>query len=128
MDSSIPKRVQKVRKTLNITQEKFGEILGVTRATISKIESGERSLTERMAKSIAREFNVDYLWLTEGGSDDNMFTGMPETIIDVVVNEYRLTDVEKQFLKVYLELPKSERNVIMRFFKSISENTKKDSG
>ena len=56
MDSSIPKRVQKVRKTLNINQEKFGEILGVTRATISKIESGERSLTERMAKSIAREF------------------------------------------------------------------------
>ena len=59
-------RLNLLRKTLNISQEEFGKRLGVTGASISRLEKGERNITEQMIKSICREFNVDYIWLTTG--------------------------------------------------------------
>ena len=37
-------RVKEVRKTLNLTLEKFGERIGVTRGSMSNIENGNRNL------------------------------------------------------------------------------------
>lgn len=59
-------RVKDIRKTLNLTLEKFGEHLGVTKVAISNIEKGNRNLTEQMLKSICREFNVNESWLRDG--------------------------------------------------------------
>lgn len=72
-------RIKDVRNSLGLTLEKFGEKLGVTKTAISRLEKGERSLTEQMTKSICREFSVDYMWLTTGEgemfveSDDDFF-------------------------------------------------------
>lgn len=64
-------RVKEVRKSLDLTLDKFGEKLGVQKSAISKIEKGENNLTEQMTKAICREFGVDYIWLTTG--DGEMF-------------------------------------------------------
>ncbi len=72
-------RVKSVRKKRELTLEKFGERLGVTKTAISRIEKGDRSLTEQMFKSICREFGVNEVWLRTGeGGDDNMFTKISE--------------------------------------------------
>lgn len=72
-------RVKSVRKKRELTLEKFGERLGVTKTAISRIEKGDRSLTEQMFKSICREFGVNEVWLRTGeGGDDNMFTKVSE--------------------------------------------------
>lgn len=62
-------RVKKIRKELHLTLDKFGERLGVTKASMSNIENGNRSVTEQMRKAICREFNVDYIWLTTGQNE-----------------------------------------------------------
>lgn len=59
-------RVKEIRKALGLTLEKFGENVGVGKTAISNIEKGNRNLTEQMTKSICREYNVDYMWLTTG--------------------------------------------------------------
>ena len=59
-------RIKEIRKTLGLTLEKFGDKVGVTKQTVSRIENGINNLTEQMTKSICREFNVDYIWLTTG--------------------------------------------------------------
>lgn len=56
-------RVKTIRKSLNLTSEKFGDNLGVTKTAISYIENDKRGLTEQMIKSICREFNVSESWL-----------------------------------------------------------------
>lgn len=72
-------RVKSVRKKKELTLEKFGERLGVTKTAISYVESNKRNLTEQMLKSICREFNVNEVWLRTGeGGDDNMFTKVSE--------------------------------------------------
>lgn len=72
-------RVRQVRKKLDLTMEKFGDRLGVTRTAISNIEAGNRGVTEQMVRSICREFGVNEVWLRTGeGGDDNMFTRLDE--------------------------------------------------
>ncbi len=62
-------RVKEVRTSHGLTLDKFGEKLGVTKQTISRIENGINNLTDQMAKSISREFGVNYEWLTTGKGD-----------------------------------------------------------
>lgn len=59
-------RLNELRKSLKLTLKEFGKRLGVTDAAISRLEKGERKLTEQMVKSICREFNVNEQWLRYG--------------------------------------------------------------
>lgn len=110
-------RVRELRKSLNLTLEKFGKALGVGKTAISRIENNERKLTEQMILSICREFRVDYFWLTEGKGE--MFIETPESIVDEIAEDYDLDDIDKKMLEKYLSLSKEERNVIKNYFKNI---------
>lgn len=59
-------RILAVRKSLGISQDAFGKKLGVTGATISRLESGDRQPTEAIIKLICREFSISYDWLKNG--------------------------------------------------------------
>lgn len=97
-------RVKELRKTLGLTLEKFGSKLGVQKSAISKIEKGENNLTDANIKSICREFNVDYMWLTTGEgemfveSDDDFF----ERIDRIMAGE---NDARKNMIKALLYAP-----------------------
>ena len=85
-------RIKLVRKELNLTLEKFGERIGLKKSSLSQVENGINSVTEQLIKSICREFNVDYLWLTTG--EGEMFNNLPETVLDELALQYGLTDEE----------------------------------
>ncbi len=59
-------RIRELRKSLGLTLEKFGLPLGVGKTAISKIENGDRGITDQMVKSICREYNVNEEWLING--------------------------------------------------------------
>lgn len=109
--------ILELRKKLGLTLEKFGEPLGVTKTAISRIEKEERSMTEQMAKSICREYNVNYLWLTEGKGD--MFTSTPESVVEELAEDFKLDDIDKKIIENYLKLSDSQRAVIKEYIKSI---------
>lgn len=59
-------RVKEIRQSEKLTLEKFGEKMGVSKGAISKIELGNRNVTEQMIKSICREFGYNEEWLRDG--------------------------------------------------------------
>lgn len=63
---TIGERVKKIRTDNNLTLEKFGSRLGVSKVAISKIEHNENALSEQMCRSICREFSVNEQWLRTG--------------------------------------------------------------
>lgn len=81
-------RIRELRKSINLTMEQFGERIGVSKSTISNIENGNRNATEHMVKSICREFNVDYGWLTTGvgemfvDSDEDFLARIDAILVD----------------------------------------------
>ena len=103
-------RVKEIRKALSLTLEKFGAKLGVGKTAISKIEKDERSLTDQMAKAICREFNVSYEWLLSG--DGEMFTDLPQTILDELCQQYGLDDFDRVLMQMYVSLTDDERGLL----------------
>ena len=59
-------RLVLLRNTLKLTGAKFGERIGIKKSTVSGLENGTANLTDRMLKSICREFNVNEEWLRNG--------------------------------------------------------------
>ncbi len=59
-------RLHLIRSTLEMSQTEFGKHLGVSGAAISRLEKGERTITEQSIKAVCREFNVSENWLRTG--------------------------------------------------------------
>ena len=99
-------RLKKIRKNLKLTQDAFGERLGITGSAISKLESGASGITEQLIKSICKEFHVDYVWFTTGKGDDMFFQDDGDNIDlmldDLLADEDELVrNVFKMFKKKY---------------------------
>lgn len=122
MENNQAERVKQLRATLGLSQEAFGQKLGVTKTAISRIEKAERSLTEQMAKAMCREFNVNYPWLIEGLGD--MFSDLPETLLDEVAEEYKLDELDTLLVKRYMQLSEDKRKVIKDYLLSVFVNEK----
>lgn len=103
-------RVRQIRKALDLTLEKFGERLGVGKTAFSKIEKGERSLTDQMALAICREYNVNYDYLIYG--DGEMFDNLPETIMDELCAQYDLDGLDRALIDIYITLPVDFRKTV----------------
>lgn len=124
---TINERVRQVRKDLGLSQEAFGERLGITKSAVSKIEKSENSVTDTMARLICSEFKVDPFWLETGIGDDK-FTAIPETIIDSLVDEYKLDDYDRFIIEAYVEAPPEQQKAIKDFLLTLAEKAKKKSG
>lgn len=108
-------RLKTLRNTLGINQSVFSNKIGVTRSAISRLESGDINFTEQMIISICREFNVNRAWLVEGIGD--MFTNLPETILDELALQFDLSDEELELVSNFCNLPKEHRIVILNLLK-----------
>lgn len=110
-------RVNEVRKSLNMTLESFGKKLGVGKTAISKIEKGERGLTDQMATSICRTYHVNYDYLMYG--DGEMFDDLPQTIVDELCMQFDLNDFDKALVEMYVSLPAGSRERIKEYMKQL---------
>lgn len=118
-------RIRNIRKKLNLTLEKFGGKLGVGKTAISNIEKGKRNLTEQMALSICREYNVNYDYLMDG--EGEMFDDLPQTVLDELCAQYDLDDLDKSLVEMYLEMPEQVRDYLKQDIRKrfLKEDTKK---
>lgn len=108
-------RIKKLRNALDLTMEKFGAQLGVKRNTVSQWESGTNSVTDQVIKSICREFNVDYIWLTTG--EGEMFRQIdPDDEVAMYVSEV-IDEKDNPFFSIILET--------MRTYKQLNPENQK---
>lgn len=77
-------RIKQLRQSLGLTQDEFGSRLGITKASISKIENGANSASEQTLRSMVREFGASYLWLTTGAG--SMFENGEEAAVHVMID------------------------------------------
>ena len=106
-------RIKELRKYLGLTMDKFGERLGVQKTAISKIESGNRSVTDQMRRSICREFNVSEEWLTDG-SGEMIKRGYSEEIT-ALAQAYGLDEADQAVIVEYARLSPEERRVVKEY-------------
>lgn len=120
MEETIGQRINVVRKKLNLTLEKFGEKIGISKVSVRAIEKGINNPSEQTIKLICSVYNVDYVWLTQGVGED-IFISIPESKIDQIMEDYGLTEKERPLVRGYLEAPEEVRQQVADYLNSIVE-------
>lgn len=76
-------RIKELRKAMNLSQEKFGELLGITKSGVSDIESGRRNVTNQHIIMLS-EKGVNQEWL-KTGKGDMFVSGIKDKQISVML-------------------------------------------
>lgn len=62
-------RIKEVRKAVGLTQEKFGEKVGMKKSSISTTETGSNAVSNQLRTAVCREFHVNEEWLRTGNGE-----------------------------------------------------------
>lgn len=87
----ISNKILELRKKANLSQEKLSELLGVSRQTISKWETGETSPDLKQAASLSKIFNVSL--------DELVDNNIKEIVVEKVSNTEKLAGIIIKILK-----------------------------
>lgn len=102
MYTHIKERIKLIRKNSGLSQEAFGKRLSITKASVSRIESGINNPSEQTIKLICQEFNINEDWLRTGaGGSENMY--IPEDMI-YTYNIGKLSNEKNEFKKFCINL------------------------
>jgi len=104
-------RIRELRKHLGLTLDKFGERLGVTKTAISRLEKGERNVTDQMVRAICREFGVREKWLRDGVAP--MLE--EDESLEALLGQSEITDRDRSLVKAFLRLDIRARAEVIRF-------------
>lgn len=121
MSDEIGTRVKKVRLRKGISQEQFGEIIGIKKAAVSKIENGENSLSTGNLLAICRQFNVNKEWLINGNGE--MFTlkskedEIRNFFENAISSDSDIARIQRKFISTLVLLDEEEWIVLDRFMK-----------
>ena len=86
------KKLQSLRKELNISQEQLAEQLNVTRQTISKWELEETTPDIKQAKKLSEIFKVSL--------DELLDTNIRDTVVEKVSNTEKMASIGIKIIKV----------------------------
>lgn len=123
-------RIKLLRKKLELTQEKFGEKIGLKKNSISQIENGVNSLTEQLLLSICREFNVREEWLRNGTGE--IFNPVPEEdevalyVGELLQPDNPFSELIVEIMRTYSQLDARSQDVLKEFSNKLMNNLKKE--
>ena len=103
-------RLKKIRKTLQLSQRDFGGKMGITAPAISRLESGENAITERMILLVCKEYHVNEIWLRTGAGE--MFAREDDDEISRLASEMHLDAFAIRALRAYQKLTPAHREVL----------------
>ena len=123
-------RLKRLRKNiLGMSQEEFGNKIGLSKSNISNIEIGRVDFTDRNINSVCDTFNVNKEWLRSGiGGDDNIF--IKATPYEIAYNRFgyimeNSPPSKKAALSMLLEVlysvPDDKWDMIMNQFEEIKK-------
>ena len=107
-------RIKKLRKELDLTQQKFGAAISVKGNTVAQWESGRNDPPDSSITFICREFNVNEDWLRNGVGE--MFIDPATFSLDEYAQANKLNKTEISIIRGFMELDPTTRQAIYNIF------------
>lgn len=110
-------RIKEIRKKLKLSQDEFGKRLSITKASISRLESGENNPSAQTIKLICSEFHINEEWLRTGKgemkekipSEDEYFKAATQIgrskdklAMQAIIEYWKLDEESKKVFRDYL--------------------------
>ena len=105
-------RIKALRKQLNISQEVFGRRIGITGASVSRLESGENEPSPQTIIFICKEFDVSEDWLRNGVGE--MFKASSSEA-ERLVKKYQFPDIVGKLLTVYKGMNDAQKEAVLEY-------------
>lgn len=115
-------RVRKLRKKLKLTQEAFGNSIGMSKSNVCNIESGLVSLREGNIDLICEKYHVNQNWLLNG--EGEMFVELSEDDeLGILIGEFLAEDdpYKKKIIKTMLSLKDEDWMLIQRLMQKFKD-------
>ena len=110
----IHERLRQLRKQLGLTTRAFGESIGLSNTTITNIERGRRSITERTIRDICRVHDVNQDWLIKG-------TG---PVFLAGLEQLNINEDVMALVRQYAQLNKEDKELIRGVLNALCEKTR----
>ena len=112
MINGIDERIRAIRKDKGLTMQAFGESIGMSKASISGIESGKNGPSEQTIRLICSVYKVDYFWLKEGKG--SMYLDDTDNLVDEIAIEQNLDPDTTRTLKRLLRLSPDSQKIVLK--------------
>lgn len=117
------KRIKKLRKTLDLTQQEFASRIGSVQNTITGYETGRRTPSNQVISLICKTFNVSETWLRTG--EGEMFVPESNETLGALIQERGLSNREYILVERFLELRPEIRDGILEYCTKVAEDLKR---
>lgn len=114
--------MRELRKSLKLTQQEFGNKIGLSKASIGNIENGIINLTDRNVSLICSTYNVNENWLRNG--EGEMFNQMSEDEeFAYMIGALLVDDQEdkRKFIRLMLDLDESYWPIVTELIEGIKK-------
>ncbi|MBR6268499.1 MAG: helix-turn-helix transcriptional regulator [Selenomonadaceae bacterium] len=112
MDSNINLRIKMLRKNLGLSQDDFGNRIGLKHGAISKIEKSGNTVIDQNIRLICDTFHASEEWLRTGKGD--MYEENNETLLKQLAAQYNLEGERLELIRNFLLLTIEQQEAICR--------------
>ena len=112
-------RIRQIRQSTGLSMEKFGDLIGIKKSSISLLEKGTNNPSDQTIMLICREFNVSETWLRTGKGE--MFNPAPVSEMDTLAGQYGLSPSERELLKRFITLNPTKRKAALDYLREVVE-------
>lgn len=115
-------RFKALRKSLKMSQEAFGELLGITRSGVSEVESGRRNVTNQHIVAL-KNHGVNEEWIRYGEGEP--FKPSPRNAVQDFARNMGIDPEGTALLESIAYMAPEERKIIIAFMRKVLENLDK---
>ena len=117
----VNERLKKLRKTLDLTQEKFGAAINVKGNTVAQWESGRNAPADPMIRLVCDQYKVNEEWLRTGQGEMFIKQSRDEEMAELIGNmmSEESDSFKKRLISGLLALDDNGWTVLEQFIDSI---------
>lgn len=130
---SINERIKYLRTELlkdtagkKMSLEDFGARLSIGKTAVSKIEKGENNVTDRIVRTICREFSVREEWLRDGEGEPFLKMDDEEIIMECIGRIMSEDSDRRRVIAFLSQMSPENFEVLMNTIKGVAAAIKKE--
>lgn len=109
-------RIKQVRLSANETQEEFANNIGISKSSVSLLESGRNNPSEQTIRAICKHYVVNRTWLETG--EGEMFEDVSDDFELVTRVMAGSSEAKKKAMRIVAGLPDELLDKILEYLKS----------
>lgn len=111
-------RLKEIRKSMNMNQSEFSQLLGIGQSTLAMMEVSKRDISDRHIKTICAICKVDEHWLRTG--EGEMHPHRPNDFFSELAEKYNLTDQQLDLIRAVYNMPPEYQRMVVTLAKTLA--------